>query len=300
MVAVCFRYDDASAKSDHKLEQKVLDIFARHRVPLCVAVIPFAGPAGRPAPVSSKNAPHLFHAERTGVIEVAMHGHSHLHRGSDARGRRTEFAGLPAAEQAHLIREGEQYLESAFGHRISGFVPPWNTYDAATAHALVDSGFAFLSAGYDVFRYGQLPVVPITCTLSTAQVAMQEARRFEWLSPVLVVVFHSDDFMEYRYPPRHDEALPAMNLQKLDALLRWIKTKPGLRTEALSHVAKYLANGTNLRSTNELTLPYRVRALLPVMLVRSPTRKILPGIMLGMFRGRSGFDAEPGAEPEPR
>jgi predicted deacetylase len=296
MVSICFRFDDASAKSDHKLEHKVFDVFARLDVPLCVAVIPFAG--GRePVPLSPRNAAHLFDAARAGVIEVALHGHSHRHRGNDVRGRRTEFSGLDPAEQTRLIREGMQHLASAFNHRIQGFVPPWNTYDAATTQALTEAGFEFLSAGFDVYRYGRLPVVPITCTLRTARIAIQKACCFEWLAPVVVVVFHSDVFMEHRYLPRHDESSPAMNLRKLEALLGWIKTKPGLRVEAISHIARCSANGTNVRSSSELTLPYRVKVLIPPMLVRCAAWRTLPGILWGMFRSRSGFDAESQADP---
>jgi len=89
-----------------------------------------------------------------------------------------------------------------------------------------------------------------------------------------------------------------MSLCKLEALLGWIKTKPGLQAEALSHVAKYSANGTNLRSMSELALPYRIKVLVPPMLVRSPTRRILPGILWGMVRSRSGLNAETDADPE--
>ena len=297
MVSICFRFDDASAKSDHRLEHKIFDIFARLDVPLCVAVIPFAG-ASKPVPLSPQNAPHLFDAASAGAIEIALHGHSHRHRGNDARGRRTEFSGLHPAEQTRLIREGMHHLASAFNQRIQGFVPPWNTYDAWTTQALTDAGFEFLSAGFDVYRYGRLPVVPITCTLRTARIAIQKVCCFEWLAPVVVVVFHTDDFIEHRYPPRHDESWPAMSLAELEALLRWIKTKPGLRIEALSHIAIGSANGSNLRSSSELTLPYRVKVLIPPMLVRSAGWRTLPGILWGMFRSRSAFDAESEAEPK--
>ena len=295
MVSICFRFDDASAKSDHKLEHKVFDVFARLNVPLCVAVIPFAG-AGEPVPLSPQNAAHLIDAARARVIEIALHGHSHRHRGSDSRGRRTEFAGLHPAEQTRLIQEGTKHLESAFSDRIRGFVPPWNTYDASTTQALAEAGFEFLSAGFDVFRYGRLPIVPVTCRLRTARIAIQKASCFDWLAPVMVVVFHADDFMEYRYPPRPDESSPAMNLRELEALLGWIKTKPALRVEALSHVARCSANGTNLRSSSELALPYRVKVLVPLMLVRSAAWKTLPGILWGMFRSRSAFDLGTKAE----
>jgi len=296
VVSICFRFDDASAKSDHQLEHKVFDVFARFNVPLCVAVVPFAG-AGEPVPLSPQNAAHLFDAARAGVIEIALHGHSHRHRGNDVRGRRTEFSGLHPAEQTRLIQEGTQHLASAFNRRIRGFVPPWNTYDASTTQALVEAGFEFLSAGFEVFRHGRLPVVPITCTLGTARIAIEKACCFEWLEPVVVVVFHSDDFMEFRYPPRPDESSPAMNLRELEALLGWIKTNPHLQVEALSHIARCSANGTNLRSSSELTLPYRVKVLVPPMLVRCAVWRTLPGILWGMFRSRPGFDAATQANP---
>jgi peptidoglycan/xylan/chitin deacetylase (PgdA/CDA1 family) len=292
VVSICFRFDDASAKSDHELEHKVFDIFARFNVPLCVAVIPFAGTAVKPVALSLPNAAHLFDAARTGVIEIALHGHSHLHRGNDARGRPTEFSGLHPAEQSRLIREGRQHLESAFSKRLPGFVPPWNTYDASTTRAVTEAGFEFLSAGFDVFRFDRLPVVPMTCKLRTARIAIRKACCFEWLAPALTVLFHADDFVERRCPTRHDESLPPMNLPKLEALLGWIKTRPGVQAVALSDIAKCSANGTKLRSWSELRLPYRLKVLVSPMLVRSPAWRTLPGILWGMSRSKSGFDGE--------
>ena len=55
-------------------------------------------------PLSSQNATHLFDAARGGNIEIALHGHSHLHRGNDARGRRTEFSGLTPSERQRRRR----------------------------------------------------------------------------------------------------------------------------------------------------------------------------------------------------
>jgi peptidoglycan/xylan/chitin deacetylase (PgdA/CDA1 family) len=289
MISICFRLDDASSRSDHKLEQKIFDVFARLNVPLCVAVIPFAAGTA----VSRQNSPHLFEAASAGTIEIALHGNSHRQRGTDVRGRRTEFSGLPLAEQTRLIREGLQHLTSASGCQIAGFVPPWNTYDASTMQSLAASGFEFLSVGFEAFRYLPLPIViPLTCRLSATRAVVQKARRFEWLAPIIVVMFHSDDFMEYRHPPRHGEESPTMNLKELEALLAWIKRNPYLRAEALSEIARRAAKGTRLRTVTELTLPHRVKSRVPPMLISSPAWRTLPGILWGMFRSRSRVNAE--------
>lgn len=289
MISVCFRFDDPSSISDHGLEEGIIDVFARLDVPLCVAPIPFARAVGggvvRLAP---QNASHLIDAARAGIIEIAQHGHSHARRGVDARGVRSEFAGVAAAEQARLIAEGRKHLSSIFSHRIRGFVPPWNTYDLATAQALEEAGFEFLSAGWEMLNFGRLAVVPRTCTLREARSAMEGALCFQSLAPVIVVVFHPDDFEEFKFPPLADEPPPFTSLGELEALLGWMKTIPAIRTSALSRIAEDVRNGMPLRNPRELKLPYRVKALIPPVLVRSADWRILPAILWGAFRSKYG------------
>jgi peptidoglycan/xylan/chitin deacetylase (PgdA/CDA1 family) len=289
MISICFRFDDPSATSDHDLERKILEIFAQRHVPLCVAAIPFTRASNRePVPLSGQNAAHLLEAERAGAIEIAQHGHSHLRRGANQRGVRSEFAGVPAVDQTRLIGEGRKHLATVLGHDVSGFVPPWNTYDQSTMQAVAAAGFEFLSAGPEVVPFGTLPVVPATCSLRDARRAAEGALFFRSLAPLLVVVFHPDDFEEFRFPPRPDEAPPFTNLRELEALLDWIQSTPHMRTEAISRIAKSVRGGTRLRSLDEMSLPYRVKARMPPMLTRSDPWTAMPGILWGALRSRYG------------
>jgi peptidoglycan/xylan/chitin deacetylase (PgdA/CDA1 family) len=289
MISVCFRFDDPSAISDHSLEEGIFDMFARLDVPLCVAPIPFSRTAGgEVVPLSQQNASHLIDAAKAGCIEIAQHGHSHVHRGVDARGVHSEFAGVPAIEQTRLISDGLEHLSSVFSCRIRGFVPPWNTYDRSTVQALDEAGFEFLSAGWEVLNSGKLVIVPRTCTLRSARSALERALCFQSLAPVLVIVFHPDDFEEFKFPPLPNEPPPFTNLRELEALLGWIKATPAIRTDALSGIAEAVRNGMPLRNPGDLNLPYRVKALIPPMLVRSADRGVFPAILWGAFRSKYG------------
>ena len=291
MISVCFRFDDPSATSDHELERRVLDIFARHRVPLCVAAIPFGSNRdGGAVFLSSDNAAHLIDATRTGLIEIAQHGHSHIDRASSAQRTHSEFSGVPAAEQLRLVTEGAIHLTTIFGQRIKGFVPPWNTYDRATAEAVDAAGFEFLSAGMEVINAGKLAVVPRTCTLRDARDTLERALCFRALAPVVVVVFHPDDFQEFRLPPCPDEPPPFTNLGELESLLEWIEAKSTLRPEHLSVIADSVRKGMPLRDPRELRLPWRIKSLVPPMLARSTGWAMMAGVLWGAFRTRCRLD----------
>lgn len=292
MISVCFRFDDPSATSDHELERKVVEIFARRDVPLCVAAIPFSRtPGGESIPLSAQNAAHLVEAARAGTIEIAQHGHSHIRRGNDVRGLRSEFAGVPAAEQVRLIREGKEHLASLFNCRIKGFVPPWNSYDQSTVHAVGDAGFQYLSAGDEVLLSRTVAIVPRTCTVRNIRSVLERVFCFRSLAPVVVVVFHPDDLEEFKFPPRPDEPPPYTNLHELEALLLWIKSTRYIRTEAIGRVAESVPNGTRLRNPAELYLPDRIKATVPPMLARSGAWTTYMGTLWGALRSRDGLGA---------
>jgi peptidoglycan/xylan/chitin deacetylase (PgdA/CDA1 family) len=287
MLSVCFRLDDPSPVGDKEVEHSILESFARREIPLCVATIPFANePNGRALALSRQNAGHLVDASRKGSIEIAQHGHSHR-RGTTDRGAPSEFFGVPFEEQSRLIREGNAHLAALFDRRITGFVPPWNTYDHSTLRALAMAGFEFLSAGPEFIKSGALPIVPATCSLHNARRAAESARYFRALAPLLVVVFHPDDFEEFKLPPLHDDPPPFTSLPELGSLLDWIKGTSWIRTEALGQIAESVRNGTALCNPNDLKLPHRVKALVPPILTRSGEWATAPGILWGALRSQS-------------
>ena len=287
MISVCFRLDDPSPVGDKEVERSILDIFARRHIPLCVAAIPFARTVdGRAIVLSRQNASHLVDAVHEGTIEVAQHGHSQLRRGTTDRGAPSEFFGVPFEEQSRLIKEGNAHLAALFERRIKGFVPPWNTYDHSTLQALDLARFEFLSAGPEIIKFGTWPVVPATCTLRNARWAVESARYFQALAPLLVVVFHPDDFEEFKLPPLLDDPPPCTSLPELETLLDWIKGTSWIRTEAIGRVAESVRNGTLLTNPKGLKLPDRVKALLPPILIRSGEWAATPGILWGAFRSQ--------------
>jgi len=284
VISVCFRFDDPSAVGDKELECRVLEIFARSNTHLCVATIPFAEAAdGSALALSRQNAMHLVDASREGTIEIAQHGHSQLRRGTTDRGAPSEFFGVPFEEQFRLITEGNAHLTALFERRIKGFVPPWNTYDHATLRALVAAGFEFLSAGPEMIKFDALQVVPATCSLRNARQAMEGAWYFQVLAPLLVVIFHPDDFKEFKLPRLHGDLPPFTNLSELEDLLDWIKGTSWIRTEALGRIAESVRNGTPLCDPNSLNIPDRIKALIPPIVTRSGRWTTAPGILWGAF-----------------
>jgi hypothetical protein len=287
VISVCFRLDDPSPVGDKAVEHRIIEIFARRDIPLCVATIPFATAAdGATILLSRQNAGHLVDASREGTIEIAQHGHSQLRRGTTDRGAPSEFFGVPFEEQFRLITEGNAHLAALFERRINGFVPPWNTYDYSTLRALATAGFEFLSAGPEFIKFGALPVVPATCTLHNARRAVESAWYFKALAPLLVVVFHPDDFEEFKLPPLPDDPPPCTSLPELITLLDWIKDTSWIRTEAIYRVAEAVRGGTPLCNPYGLKLPDRVKALVPPILTRSSEWATAPGIMWGAFRSQ--------------
>lgn len=288
MISICFRLDDPSPVGDKDVERRILEIFAEREIPLCVAAIPFAeSAAGDAILLSRQNARHLVDAARKGTIEIAQHGHSQHRRGTTERGGPSEFFGVPFEEQFRLIREGNEHLAALFERRITGFVPPWNTYDHSTLRALGVAGFEFLSAGPEFIKSGTLPVVPATCSLHDARQAAEGARYFQALAPLLVVVFHPDDFVEFKLSPLPDDPPPFTNLPELRALLDWIKDASWIRTEAIGRVAEAVRGGTLLRNPYDLKLPHRIKTLVPPILTRSGAWATAPGILWSAVRSQS-------------
>ena len=135
---VFFRDDDAGWE-DRRLFA-LLDVFARHAVPIDLAVIP------------SALTPMLANAllqrmSRPGPGGVGVHQHGHAHVNHEREGRKCEFGpSRDYAAQRESIESGHEALIAAFGSLADRiFTPPWNRCTADTAQVLRDLGFDALS-----------------------------------------------------------------------------------------------------------------------------------------------------------
>lgn len=148
------RYDDFSHSSNIDIERKLFDAAEKLGIGIMVGVIPFPDLSystidpnkGVPPPrLTDEKLSLLREKLEHGVIEVAVHGFSHTNNShTDIQ---SEFAGLPQNIQTRLLAAAKQSLETALGHQVRIFVPPFNQYDDATIEALDKNGYKMLSAG---------------------------------------------------------------------------------------------------------------------------------------------------------
>lgn len=136
-VDVFFRDDDAGWDGDRLL--KLLDLFARHSMPIDVAAIPTA--------LTSGMASVLRARVEAAPDRVAVHQHGYAHLNHEAEGRKCEFGETRVRScQQHDIESGKRRLADMFGTRLSPiFTPPWNRCTAVTGECLRETGFRVLS-----------------------------------------------------------------------------------------------------------------------------------------------------------
>jgi len=236
MIRVAFRFDDPSPSSNQALECAIIEALASRKCSATLAVIPFKRVDGELVGLTKERATHLVDAAERGVAEIALHGFSHEQRGSAPRGTQSEFAGLASADQVDLIAQGLARLKDIFGDAVSGFVPPWNSFDAATLDALERLSFRYVSGGWESplpYR-GVVAVLPRTCNLSSLETAVKEARRAHSLSPIIIAVMHHYDFSE------SGDENAIIDLSGFDKLLGLLAEQPDLTILPLRAIAACL------------------------------------------------------------
>ena len=263
MIRIALRFDDPSPSSNHVLEAAIIDTLASRRCSATLAVVPFKRLNGNLVALTKEHAVHLVDAVDRGTVEIALHGFSHEQRGSAPHGRPSEFAGLALADQIDLIARGLLRLKEVFGERISGFVPPWNSFDAATLSALEKLGFRYLSGGWEApltYR-GKMAILPRTCTLANLEAAVREARRARLPSPVIIVVMHHYDFSE------SGDAKASIDVPAFDRLMRWLTQEPDIEILPLWKIASGLTARECRRALKHhrlgQALHWRLRAFVP-------------------------------------
>jgi predicted deacetylase len=132
-----FRDDDAGW-GDERL-QALLALFARHAIPLDLAVIPAAlGPV---------LARQLRSRLRAGPGPLGVHQHGYAHTNHETAGRKCEFGPARSRdEQRRDLAAGAAVLRDAFGALVDPiFTPPWNRCTAATVECLAELDIRALS-----------------------------------------------------------------------------------------------------------------------------------------------------------
>lgn len=260
MIHLALRFDDPSATSDHVLEEGIFAAAETAGIPLTVAVIPFRRQEGDLISLSRERTAHLIDAQRAGVIEVAQHGYCH----ESARGEKqppSEFMGEDAARQAGWIGEGRALLEALFDKPVIGFVPPWNTFDTATTHALEKLKFRYLSAGWELGTGCSpgLSYLPRTCQMMALPETLNALEAFASLDPVVVAVMHHYDFSESGNPQAPTD------LNRFSVLLRTLAQDERVLVNTLSELAEEpLAHPASRQRQNTWAkLPWKIRSRLP-------------------------------------
>ena len=186
-VEVFFRDDDAGWGDERLL--RLVDCFARHGLPLDLAVIPAA------------LTPRL--ADRLRERPVGLHQHGYAHVNHQREGRKCEFGSdRSRAEQEHDIATGRDRLRELLGDRLDPFfTPPWNRCTRATGEALVALGFAALSREHRAEPLGVLPEVSVhldVARLTPEELDARFAAHVREGGPVGVMFHHAvmedDDF----------------------------------------------------------------------------------------------------------
>jgi len=287
MISVCFRFDDPSATSDHNLEKEIFKTFSSFEYSLTVAVIPYRKRSGDIIEISKENVDHLIKAKQSGIIDIALHGHSHIPRKTDTNGSPSEFSGTSRDQQINLIKEGSALITSVFDDKPIGFVPPWNSYDQNTADVLNELDYKYISAGSVNFQSGSLVPLPRTCTMRNALSTIRESEKFKKFSPVIVVVFHPDEFEEFCYPPDPGDAPPFTSLIKLNELLTYINEHQDIEISSIKCVAHSTNHSRSLWTPHQLKLPWRFKALVsPGILFRSSRLRVFSRMLKDMLLNR--------------
>lgn len=134
---IFFRADDIGAPGTQF--SQLIELFKRHRLPLCLAVVPTWLTTTRFDTLQSLTGKH--------DSQWCWHQHGWLHRNHEREGKKQEFGSArPVAEQTGDLEKGRQRLGAIMGNSFSPFfTPPWNRCSIETLHGLHSMGFQAVS-----------------------------------------------------------------------------------------------------------------------------------------------------------
>ena len=134
---IFFRADDVAAPGRNLA--KLMDIFKRHRVPLCLAVVP--------AWLTGKRWQYL---KELGAKESSLwcwHQHGWRHINHETEGKKQEFgASRSRSDIQRDLVQGKQRLEDLMAAEFYPvFTPPWNRCSLSTLQLLRELGYVAVS-----------------------------------------------------------------------------------------------------------------------------------------------------------
>jgi Uncharacterized protein conserved in bacteria (DUF2334) len=134
---IFFRADDIGAPG--KQFSQLIELFKKHRIPLCLAVVPTWLTAARFDTLHSLTGKY--------DSQWCWHQHGWLHRNHETEGKKQEFgSSRPATEQKSDLEKGRKRLNALMGNSFSPFfTPPWNRCSIDTLHGLQSMGFEAVS-----------------------------------------------------------------------------------------------------------------------------------------------------------
>lgn len=274
---VVFRYDDYSKYSNLYLETELFKIIRAKGGGILVGVIPYPY---EPHPSSNGNFTKevflnneklalLKQYHENNTIEVAVHGFNH--KNNEILDNRSEFSGLPEAEQEQILKISREKLENALGFTVTSFVPPFNNLDRNTLTALKNNGFTLLSAASTTsfYKTGDINYLPGGPYPNKLRSVIDLAVAKNHYDALIVSTQHPYDIKE------SGEEMPSFRKNKIQVSLadikndlNYIDTLKNIRVTSLE----------NLKANNENLSADR---LLANMYVRSSfvsKQKLLPDI----------------------
>jgi hypothetical protein len=223
-----FLRDDDAGWDDDRLFA-MLDVVARRRLPIDLAVIPEALGPELARPLSQ------LWAQSDG--RLGLHQHGFAHRNHEPHGRKCEFGPSRARDaQRRDLLEGRELLESLLPGQIqAAFTPPWNRCERITAELLAESGCRVLSrhVGESPASVPGLADVPVSVDwsyakregrrLTRAQLGELAAERVQLGGPVGVNLHHA--------------VMDGAELEQLDELCGVLSEHPAARCRPLLAIA---------------------------------------------------------------
>jgi hypothetical protein len=134
---VFFRADDVAVPGTQFI--RLMDIFMRHRMPLCLAVVP-----------AWLTQPRWRRLKKIGQSDSSLwcwHQHGWRHVNHESEGKKQEFGpSRHCSEIREDLNQGKLRLQTLMGAAFSPiFTPPWNRCDQHTLHLLKELNYRAVS-----------------------------------------------------------------------------------------------------------------------------------------------------------